>query len=490
MSTNQEDHAKSQTLSHGRQQQSRGKVEALECRVCEDAFTNHGDKVPRLLQCGHTLCHSCLQQLNHQDFAVLCPFDRLPTVLGPGGVWELKKNFALLELLEKLQIADNGDLNSPDLQILNKEKELRICCDENEEHLAVLYCVVCGSHLCVECSERTHATKTLCRHRRVPLSQKPKERPRCEFHSQHVAEFICLEDGCQGNPLMCFICRDYGRHAKHRHGLLETEVEAFRDTVMSTILSFRKFTEDASEILRKLESVVCQIEGGDTTEGNRENSNPMQSMLGTARTARERVQLHFAELREHIALKECAALAVVESHIRERLGCIRQHQENLTAMLSQVREVSTQWEKALMQDDARVMLAAPSMKVLSNSMEKEHQLFTETNFNHLLDPSIPITFTKAVIFVIDSSVRERLPEAHTELAKLMAERDLKEATLLILANKQDVGNCLRVEEIMESLCLYKLCCGRSWHIVACDVPSGNGLQEGLDWLAKQLLEGT
>ena len=33
---------------------------------------------------------------------------------------------------------------------------------------------------------------------------------------------------------------------------METEVEAFRDTVVSTILSFKKFTEDASEILRKL----------------------------------------------------------------------------------------------------------------------------------------------------------------------------------------------------------------------------------------------
>ena len=84
------------------------------------------------------------------------------------------------------------------------------------------------------------------------------------------------------------------------------------------------------------ETVVCQIEGGDETEGNRDNSNPMQSMLGTARAARERVRLYFAEIRDHLTLKECAALAVVESHIRERLGCIRQHQENLTAMLSQV----------------------------------------------------------------------------------------------------------------------------------------------------------
>ena len=35
----------------------------IECRVCEDVFTVQGDKVPRLLHCGHTLCHQCLTRL-------------------------------------------------------------------------------------------------------------------------------------------------------------------------------------------------------------------------------------------------------------------------------------------------------------------------------------------------------------------------------------------------------------------------------------------
>lgn len=40
------------------------------------------------------------------------------------------------------------------------------------------------------------------------------------------------------------------------------------------------------------------------------------------------------------------------------------------------------------------------------------------------------------MFVVDSSDRGRLPEAGVELTKLVAERDLKDAALLILANKQ------------------------------------------------------
>lgn len=41
-----------------------------------------------------------------------------------------------------------------------------------------------------------------------------------------------------------------------------------------------------------------------------------------------------------------------------------------------------------------------------------------------------------VIFVIDSTNIERISEAHEELAKLMAEKRLKDALLLIYANKQ------------------------------------------------------
>jgi hypothetical protein len=45
-------------------------------------------------------------------------------------------------------------------------------------------------------------------------------------------------------------------------------------------------------------------------------------------------------------------------------------------------------------------------------------------------------FFQAVIFVIDSSNRDRLTEAQDELVKLLSEKELKDACLLILTNKQ------------------------------------------------------
>ena len=95
--------------------------------------------------------------------------------------------------------------------------------------------------------------------------------------------------------------------------------------------------------------------------------------------------------------------------------------------------------------------------------------------------------TQAVIFVLDASNRDRLGEAQNELVKLLSEKELKDASLLILANKQDEVGCASIEEITDQFCLYKMCCGRSWHIQACDAKSGEGLQEGLEWLSRQLV---
>jgi tripartite motif-containing protein 23 len=87
--------------------------------------------------------------------------------------------------------------------------QLSVACDEGceEDRKAVLYCTVCGTHLCELCAEQTHATRTLAKHRRIPLSEKPREKPVCPYHTSHVMEFTCLEEECSASPLMCYICK-------------------------------------------------------------------------------------------------------------------------------------------------------------------------------------------------------------------------------------------------------------------------------------------
>jgi len=56
--------------------------------------------------------------------------------------------------------------------------------------------------------------------------------------------------------------------------------------------------------------------------------------------------------------------------------------------------------------------------------------------------------TQAVIFVVDASDRSRFEEARKELSKILYERELKDALLLIYANKQVTFPSLK--------CLYKI----------------------------------
>lgn len=51
----------------------------------------------------------------------------------------------------------------------------------------------------------------------------------------------------------------------------------------------------------------------------------------------------------------------------------------------------------------------------------------------------PSLGTQGLIFVIDSNDRDRLEEARTELARIIQDREMKDALLLVFANKQDVG---------------------------------------------------
>jgi len=49
------------------------------------------------------------------------------------------------------------------------------------------------------------------------------------------------------------------------------------------------------------------------------------------------------------------------------------------------------------------------------------------------------TGTQGLIFVIDSSDRDRIEEARQELHRIINDREMKESLLLVFANKQDVG---------------------------------------------------
>merc|ERR1712079_27317 len=64
--------------------------------------------------------------------------------------------------------------------------------------------------------------------------------------------------------------------------------------------------------------------------------------------------------------------------------------------------------------------------------------------------------TQGLIFVVDSNDRERIDEAQEELQEMLKEDELREAVVLIFANKQDLPNAMNASELTEKLGLQQL----------------------------------
>ena len=93
--------------------------------------------------------------------------------------------------------------------------------------------------------------------------------------------------------------------------------------------------------------------------------------------------------------------------------------------------------------------------------------------------------TDALIYVIDSADRRRMEETGIELQQLLDEEKLSNVPLLVMANKQDLLNALTPAEITTELNLQELR-ERTWHILPCSARTGEGLQEGMEWLVEQV----
>ena len=95
------------------------------------------------------------------------------------------------------------------------------------------------------------------------------------------------------------------------------------------------------------------------------------------------------------------------------------------------------------------------------------------------------TNTQGLIYVVDSNDRERIEENREELHKMLAEEELRDAVLLVFANKQDLPGALTCPEITDKLGLHTIR-GRTWFIQSTCAVRGDGLYEGLDWLSKSV----
>ncbi|EYC14082.1 hypothetical protein Y032_0042g705 [Ancylostoma ceylanicum] len=172
-------------------------------------------------------------------------------------VRQLKKNFALLELIERIQQSRSG---GETVDRYARDRLLGIDCDEDPCHTAVLFCTVCESHLCERCADSSHDTNVLSKHRRIPLSQKPASTGNCRIHNSYPIEFVCKEETCSNrNGLMCTFCRDYGLHKGHAHVLIERETDELREKLQESISEVTKTLAKVETLKRRLQKAAAEL---------------------------------------------------------------------------------------------------------------------------------------------------------------------------------------------------------------------------------------
>merc|ERR1712196_19065 len=93
--------------------------------------------------------------------------------------------------------------------------------------------------------------------------------------------------------------------------------------------------------------------------------------------------------------------------------------------------------------------------------------------------------TQGLIFVVDSNDRDRIEDAREELMNILSEEEMRDAAVVVFANKQDLPNSMTAAEVSDKLGLRNMQ-NRRWFIQSACATTGDGLYEGLDWLSRTL----
>lgn len=99
------------------------------------------------------------------------------------------------------------------------------------------------------------------------------------------------------------------------------------------------------------------------------------------------------------------------------------------------------------------------------------------------------TNTNAIVYIIDSSDKDRLDISGGELSMLLQEKEIKGVPLLIIANKADIEHSASTVSISDSLKLTEIK-DRQWTICRCSALTGEGLTQAFDWLIERVQKNT
>lgn len=239
----------------------------FECQICFDQYSENETHTPIILECGHTLCYSCVLRII-MDKKPQCPFDRKK--IKPDLNLLTIKNYNLLLIMEH-------ERKKPEPKVIIKKKKKVVCeetmfcedpdapCAEDPNHESTCFCNICQLDFCHNCFLKVHPpSKTMKTHKLVTISEKPIVLPKCVYHPLTRAALICKNTVCpMFNEKYCWQCA----HERHKHlhpqSLENLMVQNKRDLLqVSTQLSFKKedFSKKATFLSKAINSYESEWE--------------------------------------------------------------------------------------------------------------------------------------------------------------------------------------------------------------------------------------
>ena len=93
--------------------------------------------------------------------------------------------------------------------------------------------------------------------------------------------------------------------------------------------------------------------------------------------------------------------------------------------------------------------------------------------------------TQGIIYVVDSNDPVRIKEAREEMEAVLLDDRLRDAAVLVFANKQDLPQAMSTAEVTDKLGLANMR-ARDWFIQATCAVTGDGIVDGLEWMANTI----
>ena len=149
--------------STGRERDLSSLQKIIECAICFENFT-----VPKILQCGHTFCEKCLQELynaSRQPGYLTCPTCRTTTSVPANDIAGLRTDFRANQMRDA--IGSFTQRNRPNENVCNQ-------CEQRQKVVAAAWrCSTCEKKYCQSCKQKHNRTPLFRRHavRRILPSQ-------------------------------------------------------------------------------------------------------------------------------------------------------------------------------------------------------------------------------------------------------------------------------------------------------------------------------